>query len=115
MVNSSSAFSSALSNAVASAVSGFPSAAPQPFAYLPDEKLLTFGLTLAVTSRNASAASNVVFGSWTTKAGFKRAVGLEYETIPRFFRIGTVPVTPWAYYKVTVRGFEIVNCFLKPE
>ncbi len=66
--------------------------------YNAEEMLLTYPLMMEVMSKNST--TSIDMGTWSTKAGFKKTSGYQHSEIPRFFRIGTVPTTPWAYYEL---------------
>ena len=38
-------------------------------------------------------------GTWSSSSGFSKSSSYEHRAIPRVFRIGTVPTTPWAFKK----------------
>ena len=52
--------------------------------YAEDKMLLTYPLMMDVGSKNSTMSVNM--GTWSTKAGFKKAGGYEHSEIPRFFR-----------------------------
>lgn len=81
--------------------------------YAEDKSLLTYPLMMEVMSKNASSTTNM--GTWSTKDGFKKASGYEHSEIPRFFRIGTVPTTPWASYELDARGMVVKDAEGRPK
>ena len=44
-----------------------------------------------------------------------QSFNFDYSEIPRFFRIGTVPTTPWAYYKLDSRGMVMKDKEGRPK
>merc|ERR1719433_1349976 len=67
-----------------------------------DKALVTYPLKMDVVSKNPTSMMDM--GTWSTKMGFEKESGYSHATIPRFFRIGTVPTTPWAFYELDSRG-----------
>ncbi len=75
------------------------------YTVMQDKYLLTYPLEMNVVAKNSSYSMNI--GTWKTDGGFKKASGYEHSEIPRFFKIGTVPTTPWAFYELDARGMVI--------
>ena len=75
------------------------------YTVMQDKSLLTYPLEMKVEAKNSSFAMEI--GTWKTDGGFKKASGYEHSEIPRFFKIGTVPTTPWAFYELDARGMVI--------
>ncbi len=75
--------------------------------------LLTYPLELEVQARNSSY--NMDMGTWTSSGGFSKSSSYEHQPIPRFFRIGTVPTTPWAFKKKDRAGKVVMDKDNKPE
>ena len=88
-------------------------AMPSQFTLMKEKMLLTYPLEMEVMSRNAT--STMKMGSWSTSAGFQKAEGYTHSEIPRFFRIGTVPTTPWAYYELDSRGMVMKDKDGRPK
>lgn len=84
-----------------------------PLEYMADKKMLTFPLKFEVSARNASASYPM--GDWNQMEGFVKASTYEHRELPRFFRIGTVPTTPWAYIKTDENGRVIKDAAGRPS
>lgn len=94
-------------------ISELESMSPMHYSFMKEKKLLTYPLTMEVMSKNAT--STMSMGSWSTMSGFKKADGYTHSEIPRFFRIGTVPTTPWAYYELDSRGMVMKDKEGRPK
>jgi hypothetical protein len=83
------------------------------YSLMTDKMLLTYPLEMDVVAKNSSYS--MTMGTWMTDGGFKKASGYSHSEIPRFFRIGTVPTTPWAYYELDDRGMVIKDLEGRPQ
>lgn len=76
-----------------------------PYTLMGDKMLLTYPVEMDVVAKNSSYS--MTMGKWKTDGGFQKASGYEHSEIPRFFRIGTVPTKPWAFYELDSRGMAL--------
>ena len=64
--------------------------------------MIWVGKCCCVFSQNLTP--DLFLGTWSKEKSFEKANSYEHSEIPRFFRIGTVPTTPWAYKKRDDKG-----------
>ena len=72
------------------------------YSYSPQTKLLTFPAEFDILSRNRDKTTKVA--TWNMEDGLSRQTGYSSVQLKRFFRVGTVARTPWAYAKTAEDG-----------
>ena len=70
--------------------------------YNPQTKLLTFPAEFDIISRNRDKTTKVA--TWNMEDGLSRQTGYSSVQLKRFFRVGTVARTPWAFARTDQDG-----------